>query len=549
MPGLDLQPKQSQLYSLVLGRNLFPAHHWTPRELVAPVVGIYGGRGSAKSSGLDRVLIGLMDEIKGLTCCLIMRTWVKQMVPFHLERIKSDFPWAAKDLKASPPAMLRRGTSRMDFKYAENYDAVIEAFRSGNYDIIAIDQAEQFTGREIREMRKACRSAGGRVAKAILSFNMRGSSIQELRKWFYLHEVNKDEDPEDYVSIRMNPWDNVEWVRAALREDGYSVREYYSWTDEQRKSYAARRGPYTRQLATDDEVIRKADWEGDWDSLEGSYFANSFDLESTRIAPSLVESLRKSWAVHWYAQDWGKAHWCATLWAFKIALKPSEAKALLDWDLIKPINITCLYREMIVNEREAPDVAQDIVDSTPQEERAKHKAYFLSPEEVTGDPNSIGSQQAKVLRKNGMPGPLKADNDRKGGWGLMGALFKANKGRGWGVDKDGNRFQYDDALLVSSECPEFLNAIPALLRDPKNLDDVLKTDLSTAKIEQDIGDAGRYLVKSMLAPKAKPEEEEFRETMNAASASARMMLTFRREQTKAKPKRQVLPPSWKSNLR
>jgi len=290
MPELSLQPKQSELLKLI-------------KTGTAPVIGVYGGRGSAKSSGADRAVIALMYEWRDLTICMVMRTWVKQMVPFHLEPIRRDFPWVANQLKSSPPAMLRIGSNRLDFKYAENYDSVVEAFRSGNYDLIVIDQAEQFTGREIREIRKACRSRGGRIAKIVLVFNMRGASIQELRKWFYLHEVQKDEDPADYVSIRMDPWDNVEWVRAALKEDGYSVREYYAWTSEQRKAYAARRGPYTRQLATDDEVIRKADWEGDWDSLEGSYFANSFDLDSTRIVPSLVESLRKAWAVHWLAQD------------------------------------------------------------------------------------------------------------------------------------------------------------------------------------------------------------------------------------------------------
>ncbi len=513
------------------------------------MIGVYGGRGSAKSSGTDRAVITLMHEFKDLTICMVMRTWVKQMVPFHLEPIRRDFPWVADKLKTSPPAMLRIGSNRLDFKYAENYDSVVEAFRSGNYDLIVIDQAEQFTGREIREIRKANRSRGGRVAKIVLVFNMRGASIQELRKWFYLHEVNKDEDPTDYVSIRFNPWDNVEWVRAALKEDGYSVKEYYSWADDQRKAYAAKRGPYTRQLATDDEVIRKADWEGDWDSLEGSYFANSFDLESTRVGPVLVKSLQKSWAVHWIAQDWGKAHFCATFWAFRIALKPSEASDLLGWQLEKPINVTVVYREMIVNEREPPDVAQDIIDSTPQGERGLMKAFFLSPEEVTDDPNSIGSQESKRLRQHGLPGAIKADNDRKGGWGLMGSLFKAAKGQGWGVDKDGNRFQYDDAMLISSECSELLNSIPALLRDPKNLDDVLKTDLSTAKIEQDCGDAVRYLVKSMLAPRKKPEAVEFQEKIANVTPQQRAMLVFMREQKRQKPQRRSMPPSWKANLR
>ena len=536
MPEISLQPKQSQLLRIIKHGH-------------EPVIGVYGGRGSAKSSGADRVVVTLMHEWKDLTACMVMRTWVKQMVPFHLEPIRRDFPWIAGNLKTSPPAMLRVGSSRLDFKYAENYESVAEAFRSGNYDLIVVDQAEQFTGREIREIRKACRSRGGRTAKIILVFNMRGAGIQDLRKWFYLHEVNKDEDPLDYTSIRFNPWDNVEWVRAALKEDGYSVREYYSWTDEQRKAYAAKRGPYTRQLATDDEVIRKADWEGDWDSLEGSYFANSFDLESTRIAPELVERLRKPWATHWLAQDWGKAHYCATLWSFRVALKPSEAMDMLGWELVKPINVTVVYREMVVNEREAPDVAQDILDSTPVSERPKHKAYFLSPEEVTDDRNSIGSQQSRVLKANGMPGAIKADNDRKGGYGLMGSLFKAAKGKGWGVDKDGNRFQYDDAVLMSSECAELLNSIPALLRDPKNLDDVLKTDLSTAKIEQDLGDTARYLLKSMLNPRKKSEQEEFSEKMDAAKPVDRMMLAFAHVNKKTAGKKQHMPPSWKANLR
>jgi hypothetical protein len=39
----------------------------------------------------------------------------------------------------------------------------------------------------------------------------------------------------------------------------------------------------------------------------------------------------------------------------------------------------------------------------------------------------------------------------------------------------------DEIWLISSNCPELLNAIPALMRDPKNLDDVLKTDKSQPK--------------------------------------------------------------------
>jgi hypothetical protein len=499
---IALQPKQSQLYSLI---------KYDP----APVIGVGGGRGAAKSSGADRCTVTLMHEVKGLLACMVMRNF-DQVFKYHIEPIRRDFEWLESNLKTSMPACLKIGTSQLDFSYAENMDDIIRRFRSGNYDLVIIDQAEQFSGREIREIRKATRSRGGRRAKMLLLFNMRGSGIQDLRKWFHLHEVNKDEDPNDYVFLKVNPWDNVEWVRAALKEDGHSVRDYYSWPDEKRKSYAAERGPYTRQLATDDEVIRKADWDGDWDSLEGSYFANSFDLESTRIPPALVETLRKPQAAHWTAQDWGKAHFCVTGWFFRVLLAPSEAKALLDWDLVKPINVTVMAREMTVNEMEAPNVAQTIADWTPIPERKRLKSYFLSPECVTDDPNSVGSQQHKVLRSLGMPGPEKADNERKGGYALLASLFQASKGGGWGLDGEGNRFQYDDAILISSECAETLAAIPALLRNPKDLDDVMKTDLTAPKIEQDCGDMLRYGTKSMLSPRKKNRDELLSEKIQAA---------------------------------
>lgn len=531
MPEISLQPKQSEMYLLLT-------------DSPASIIGVGGGRGAAKSSGADRVTITLMYE-RPLLACMVMRNF-DQVFKYHIEPIRRDFAWLENSLKTSMPASLKVGKSQLDFSYAENMDDIVRRFRSGNYDLIVIDQAEQFSWREIVEIRKATRSKGGRIAKLLLLFNMRGSGIQDLRKKFHLGEYNKDEDPNDYVFLKVNPWDNVEWVRAALEEDSYTVEDYYGWTDEQRKSYAASRGPYTRQLATDDEVIRKADWEGDWDSLEGAYFANSFDLEAVRIVPSLAKTLAKPWANHWMAQDWGKTHWCATGWASRIALKPSEARELLGWELIKPINITTVYREMVVNEREAPDVAQDMLDCMLADERAKIKAYFLSPEEVTDEPNSIGNQESRVLRKGSVPGAQKADNDRKGGWGLLGALFKASKGCGWGIDKDGKRFQYDDALLISSECAELLKAIPNLLRDPKNLDDVLKTDKSTARLEMDLGDMCRYLVKSMLSPKRKTEEDTYRENMEAATPSQRMMIATQHVWAQQKKRdRPVVRPSWR----
>lgn len=529
MPEISFQPKQDELYELIENHS-------------APVVGAGGGRGAAKSSGADRSIIRIMHERK-ILACMVMRNW-DQVYKYHVEPIRRDFPWLEAGLKTSSPAKLTIGKSELDFSYAESLEDIERRFRSGNYDLICVDQAEQFSSRELRELRKATRSKGGRQAKLVLLFNMRGAGIQDLRKWFHTHEVNKEEDPSDYVFVKFNPWDNVEWVRAALSEDHYTTFDYYAWTDQQRKDYAASRGPYTKQLATDDEVIRKADWEGDWDSIEGAYFANSFDLENTRISAKLVEDLRKPWATHWLSQDYGKSHYASSHWHFRVTLSPEEVTKHLNWHERKtPLNVVVTYREMIVNELNAAEVGRRLVECTPQVERSRLRAFYLSPELVTDDPNTIGSQQSKEVRPFGMPGAVKADNERIGGWGLMSKLLKATKQRG--VDENGQ--EYADCLLISVECVEALKAIPMAMRDPKNLDDVLKTDKSQTKIEQDVLDDLRYGYKSMLAPRQKTEQEKFDEQMAKANPQARMMMTFRHEQQKAAKKRVVMPPSWKAN--
>jgi len=282
MPTIELLPNQSLLYD-----ELRNGDH--------AVIGVGGGRGSSKSSGADRCILSLMYEIPGIRICLIMKLWSTQIVPFHLEQLRHSFPWLTDNLRMSSPALLQLNGSSCEFKAAQNYDSVELAFRSGNYDVIFVDQAEQFSLREISEMRKCCRSTKIKfpIGKMVLLFNMRGSGIQDLKKMFVNKEIG---DPNDYIFFKFDPWSNYTWVQNALIKDGYSVKDYYRWTDDQRKEYAALKGPYTKMLSEGDPVISKADWEGSWDTVEGAYFANSFDLESTRLSPSIVDSMKKPWA-------------------------------------------------------------------------------------------------------------------------------------------------------------------------------------------------------------------------------------------------------------
>lgn len=109
--------------------------------------------------------------------------------------------------------------------------------------------------------------------------------------------------------------------------------------------------------------------------------------------------------------------------------------------------------------------------------------------------------------------------------------------------------QYNDAWLISSDCPELLKTIPMLMRDPKDIDKVMKTDLARACMEIDIFDAVRYGLKSMLNPRKKTEDDLLREKMAVASPQELMILTYvaATKKQNQKAKRQVLPPSWRAN--
>jgi hypothetical protein len=543
MPTVDigtLLPKQSQFY-------------YELRDGKHSVIGIGGGRGSGKSSCLDRVILTLMAESK-ISVCMVMRN-SDQIVKYHVKKIVEDFPWVESYIKVSPPASLTIGQSRLDFSYAETLDDVKRRSMSGNYDIFVIDQSEQFTEEEVSEFRRACRSTQlGKKAKLVLSFNMRGAGIEFHRKWFRDKDVP---DPENLVFIKFSPWDNVFWSINQLVEDKLTIKDYYRWTDDQRRDYAGKYGDYTKQLAGDDQAISAADWFGSWDSIEGTYFSNVWDLEGTRIDPVTADLLRKDWAHCWISQDWGRAHNCVTYWHYRVSLSPKEANAVLGWELKNPINIVCTYREMIISgsentnkvigevirDKESNEVAQCIVDRTPEHERKKIKSYYLSPDgwDVKDSKNTVALSQGTVLKRNGMPAPLEADWSRKSGWALMARLMKGTKGRGYLRDTNDNLVQAEDVWLISNECPNLLNSIPMLMRDKKDIEDVAKTDKSASKLEMDCADSCRYGLKSMLSPKKKTSEDVYKEKFANAVPEEQMLMAWRRMKENENKSRTVKP--------
>lgn len=496
MPPIRLQPKQDDLKELV-------------DYSLAKIVATYGGRGCAKSFTLDALAILDAIENPGVVNCIAMRTSI-QVWDYHIYPILAQWPELEPGLRRSIPIHLEvrcpnGQMSRIDFKYSENYDETEKKFRSGNYHKILIDQAEQFLEEELREISLAVR--GGPNPKMILSFNMGGASIQTLKKWFYTHEVDSNDHADRYAGIHFYPWDNVYWARNALIEDGLTEEHYYDvFTDKQRQDYCAARTDYGQKLSSLPDALRNRDWLSSWDSLEGAYFGAVFDLKAVMITRQQVAELIKPWDNRWLGGDWGKAHYCVHYWNATTRTSPEDVDRILGWEIQRPLKIHITYRELMVNEMASPEVGAEIVKRTPVDERTRIKDYFLSPDAFgeRDSSNTIADNLDKALRPYGMPSSRQADNDPDGGAMLMYQLLEGTKRHG---------AKYDEVWLISSECPKLLEALPMLMHDKKNLDRVLKTDQGRADWKQDVYDASRYSMKSMLSQGTKPKRVVLDETL------------------------------------
>jgi hypothetical protein len=490
-----LQPKQARVLDWL----------YTDR---ASWIGAGGGRGAAKSGGADRIALHLAFDQPGIVMCIVMRNF-DQVRKYHVEPVLRTYPDLRDYFTISTSKLKLPTGSEIDFSYAENLADVERRFRSANYKYIIVDQAEQFSEEELREMKNACRWPGG-GAKILLLFNMGGAGcIQTLRRWFHDKDFTENEDPRDYKFLHFYPWDNVEWARDALALDGLTEEDYYGWSDRERFEYFTTLTDYGRNLNSLPDALRNRDLLSSWDSLEGAFFGRAFDRQATLVDNTQVTQLLRDWDTRWMSLDWGKSHFCVTLWHGMRTLAPSEALSVLGWSVTQPLRVVVTYRRLIVNELTSPEVGKRIVASTPVEERKRIKQFFAGHDAFgeRDSPNTIAMNIGKELRPYELPGLSKADIERPGGWGLMYDMLFNTKMRG---------LAGDTCWLISAECPELLDSIPMLMRDPKDLDVVLKTDKGSAKLEQDVSETARYGLKSMLSQAKKPHEVVVQEQLAAA---------------------------------
>lgn len=431
---IPLQPKGSKLLSLI-------------QSSPATTIGYGGSRGGSKSYHGSRVILLLAITEPRIKVCIIRRTYdlVREN---HIDPLLAQFPFMRPWYRKGDKEILLPNHSVIAFRYAEN-SGDVDGMIGKEYKYILLDQAEAFTEREMVTIKSICRWPGASPAKLVMTFNPGNIGHAYLQRIFFDRKYNPNENPADYVFIQAFGWDNIEWARAALYEDGIKGdcegRQcgqcqscvYYSWDNDRRYEYFVTRTQQGRELNALPQAMRIGWLMGRMDQFAGQYF----DIFSRDRHVAVCRP--EPWMDRWIGIDWGFAHPASTHWCSQI----------------KP-NLTAVYREYVTKGHSPKALAQEIVDRTPVEERRYVRGIGLSHDAFSqrDERDSTAKLMNEVFRQNGLPVAAHAGKDVVGTAARLYEMFRSNE------------------IVIDPSCQKLIEVLPMVTRDDKEPERPVKFD-------------------------------------------------------------------------
>lgn len=465
--SLKLQPKQSELNELCEN-----SYH--------RILGYGGSRGGGKSGALRRIMLLRRLKYPG-TAGIIFRRVYDDLKRNHIDKFFDEFRdlfqfYRASDHEVIIPSSDGKPPSRIVFAYAETEAEIKRKFHGPEYMDMFIDQAEQLSEQELKLMMTANRWPGTPrgQCKFVLFFNPGGVGLPYFKRIFKDKEYHGKEKEEDYAFIQAYGWDNVEWVRSALVEEGLDEDVFYSWDNNTRFEYFLTNSEYGQVLDSLPQAMRIGHLLGSFDAFAGQYF-DIWNSDTQVWTPQQLSI--KAWHPKWVSIDWGFSHDAAILW----------------W--AQDGQTTKTYREHVEAGMGPRVLAQHIIDKSHREDGEPEEidAVYLSPDAFAKRTNedTIAQQIGQVLRAAGFPNPRPADDDRKSGWMLMYEMLRYGQ---W---------------VISDQCPRLIANIPLFSRDDKDPEDCTKF------LGDDPGDSARYGLKSRFGAREVPKELQLESHMEA----------------------------------
>lgn len=471
---VSLQPKQAQIWKL-----------WDESKFTK--IGGGGARGGAKSGIVRRGQV--LRRLKyAKTTGLILRRTYGELYKSHIVKLFEEFPESQQWYVGLNKEIKFPNGSRLFFGSAE-HPGDLSSYHSAEFADITVDEAQEFSQGEMEQLSGSnrCTSNNDIIPKMIYTF-MPGISesgippkgLTYLKRVFVDRDFRGVEDPNEFAFVQAFSWDNVEWARKELTNDGFTDKEFYSWTEDARRDYYLTRTDYGKKLlGITNTALRDAWLYGKWDVFQGQYFPN-FSYDKHTVSPEQI--VIKPWHKKWISCDWGYDHPCCVHWF-------AEDE---HGDVVT-------YRELWGREIGESDLGKKIGELSAGEKISQFYMSWdafgkLNKETKKSITEMVGAALPKDIAK---PTPADASpGSRISGWRLMNQLMDSEK---WKISRD---------------CPKLIECLPTLIRDMKtNSEDVLKVDWSENGIGDDAADCVRYGLQNMLSLARKPAKVVMQERL------------------------------------
>ena len=437
---LRWQPKQRQILNLV-------------EKSKATHIGFGGARGGSKSHTARQVM--LVRRLKyPNTDGLVLRRTFKEVYANFIRPMFRQWPITRKWFRGSTegyPTMSLPNGSKIVFGYSQHKEDIYD-FQGDEFADIDVEEATHFNEEELRFL-DTCNRWTGNIditPKTLWTMNPGNVGHDYVKRVMVDQQYEENEDPADYEFVQAFGWDNVEWSRKALAEDGLTPKVYYSWTDKERFEYFVKRSDYGKKLWSLPEQDRDAHLFGDWESFVGQFF-REFARRVHVVAPFTIP--------HFWVR------FCSFDWGF-------TAPACCLWHAVSPEGRVITYREMYVTGKDASWLGRKCRELSSGEEIRY----------CAGDPScwdaTRGASIAEVMAQNGWA-MVKADNDRRNGWARVRQFLSFEQ-------NDQGQISRESGWQVFETCRNLVRTLPTLIHDEHDPEDV------DSKGEDHAPDALRY---------------------------------------------------------
>jgi hypothetical protein len=485
------QPKQTELL-----RNVSRGGKMYVQPVAQQCLSV-GGIRSGKTSGWLMFLV--QHYILAFSGCnvLVLRRTFRELESGAISDFKTFIPKELYDYDATRHVATFKNGSKVIFGHCQNLrERDIEQYLGSAYPAILVDECGQFSpdawmmlfSRNIINAGCQRDEAGNLPVPVIIGCS------NPLGPYYSYYQT---------VFVQKEPWMKPEDARKDETNGTWWITESGEW----RLIYDPSKYACQRSTVLDNHELLKRDPDiiarlmslpkAKRDKMllgldgvsEGQYF-DCFDpyyhVINTRDDPDAIiwQEYQPCWAGH----DWGVQHANALHLFTKALCKNSVGD---DYKLK-----TVCFAEIVTTGGKTMEQIVSILRTKcklPNGSPINLKAIYFSHEKFARqmEAHSPADEYSRALRAVGLPAVTPATRDRIGSASLMYNMIKKGE------------------LVFLDTCKETILAIPSMMRDPDNLDDVLKVD---AKCD-DVYDSCRYGIYGYLGARKKPVADQQRDRL------------------------------------